>query len=202
MITVLFSSPRPHGNTAALLDVFLESIHQSGETVQFFDLYGMNILGCRACLACQEVMEGFGCPIEDDMPQIFDALLQSDLILLASPIYSWYVPSPMKAALDRLVYGMNKYYGPIKGHSLWRGKALALLISCGYPPEKGADLFEEGMRRYARHSGLSYKGMLAEHDKGYAQNFMDEEKRERVKSFASKLTSCLNSEIASFTLDD
>jgi len=34
-----------------------------------------------------------------------------DLLVLASPIYSWYCSPPMKAVLDRLVYGMNKYYG-------------------------------------------------------------------------------------------
>jgi len=28
----------------------------------------------------------------------------------------------MKAVLDRLVYGMNKYYGREKGPSLWEGK--------------------------------------------------------------------------------
>lgn len=38
---------------------------------------------------------------------------------LATPIYSWYCTPPMKALLDRLVYGMNKYYGDEKGPSLW-----------------------------------------------------------------------------------
>jgi len=28
----------------------------------------------------------------------------------------------MKALLDRLVYGMNKYYGDKKGPALWAGK--------------------------------------------------------------------------------
>ena len=29
----------------------------------------------------------------------------------------------MKALLDRLVYGMDKYYGAEKGPALWAGKA-------------------------------------------------------------------------------
>lgn len=45
------------------------------------------------------------------MEEIFNCILSSDLIILASPIYSWYCTPPMKAALDRLVYGMNKFYG-------------------------------------------------------------------------------------------
>lgn len=74
----------------------------------------------------------------------------------------------MKAVLDRLVYGMNKYYGEQKGPALWESKAVALLTTCGYPPEKGADLWESGVKRYCKHSQLRY-AMLAEHDPGLPQ---------------------------------
>lgn len=45
----------------------------------------------------------------------FDKVLESDMLILAIPIYSWYCTPPMKAFIDRLVYGMNKYYGDEKG---------------------------------------------------------------------------------------
>ena len=47
-----------------------------------------------------------------------------------------------------------------------------------------SDLFEEGIKRYCKHSGLIYDGMLAERDLGYKTNFMDEEKKERACAFA------------------
>lgn len=187
MTTILFASPRKEGNTAALMEPFIKKFESEGQEVTVFILYEMDILGCRACLACQDEFNGFACPIKDDMQKIFDSIRMSDLILLASPIYSWYVTAPLKAALDRLVYGMNKYYGKKKGPSLGENKALALLVTCGYPPKKGADLLEEGMKRYARHSKLSYLGMLAEQDLGYDHRFMDEEKKKRVELFAQKL---------------
>ena len=93
----------------------------------------------------------------------------------------------MKALLDRMVYVMNKYYGEKRGPSLWKGKGVALLETCGYPPEKGSDLFEEGMRRYCRHSGLRYLGSHVEHHLGYHTVFMDEEKAERSRAFARTL---------------
>ncbi len=93
----------------------------------------------------------------------------------------------MKALLDRLVYGMNKYYGETKGPSLWAGKKAALLTTCGYRPEHGADLFEEGFRRYCKHSGLEYLSMLAERDPGYAKAFMSEDKAIRARLFAAEL---------------
>ena len=101
-----------------------------------------------------------------------------DLLVLATPIYSWYCTPPMKALLDRLVYGMNKSYGDERGPSLWDGKTLA---------EKGCDLFEEGMRRYCKHSGLRYLGSHAERHLGYGTVFMDEEKELRTREFAREL---------------
>jgi len=37
----------------------------------------------------------------------------------------------MKALIDRLVYGVNKYHGDEKGPSLWKGKKVALITTCG-----------------------------------------------------------------------
>ena len=85
------------------------------------------------------------------------------------------------------MYGMNKYYGEEKGPSLWAGKPLALVTTCGYPPEKGADLWETGMRRYCRHSQLEYLGMLAERHLGYDTVFMDQDKEVRAVAFADEL---------------
>ena len=108
-------------------------------------------------------------------------------VILATPIYAWYCTPPMKALLDRLVYGMNKFYGREKGPSLWQGKAMALLMTCGYRPEKGCDLFEEGMRRYCKHSGLRYLGSHAERHLGYDTAFMDADKEARTRAFAREL---------------
>jgi len=43
--------------------------------------------------------------------------------------------APMKAALDRMVYALNKYYGDEKGPSIWAGKKLSVITTCGYRPD-------------------------------------------------------------------
>lgn len=185
--TVLMGSPRMNGNTAALMTPFLEefSAHRArGETTW---LYYKNILPCTACRGCQKDWSVFGCAFSDDVAEIFDRILACDLIVLATPSYSWYCTPPMKALLDRLMYGMNKYYGDVKGPSLWAGKQVALVVTCGYRPEKGADLLEEGVKRYCKHSQLEYAGMLAERDMGYQSVFMDDEKAKRSRAFAREL---------------
>ena len=85
------------------------------------------------------------------------------------------------------MYGMNKFYGAEKGPSIWAGKHLAMVTTCGYRPEKGADLWEAGMVRYCKHSSLTYRGMLTERHLGYKTSFMDEEKEQNAREFADKL---------------
>lgn len=184
---VLMGSPRRHGNTAALLEPFCEELRKGGTEVETVWLYGRDIRPCTACRACQRDWAAFGCAQKDDVQAVFDLVLESGLIVLATPIYSWYCTPPMKALLDRLVYGMNKFYGETKGPSLWEGKAVALLETCGYRPEKGCDLFEEGMRRYCKHSGLRYLGSHAERHLGYGTAFMDAGKEARTRAFARNL---------------
>jgi hypothetical protein len=79
---------------------------------------------------------------------------------------------------------MCKYYGETKGPALWKGKPMALVTTCGYPPEKGADLWQTGMERYCKHCQLSFLGQLAARHVSYEIPFMDEETAERARAFA------------------
>ncbi|MBQ7535106.1 MAG: flavodoxin family protein [Stomatobaculum sp.] len=186
-IVVFRGSPRKNGNTNALTDSAVSCFREAGCSITEFDLYDMEIFPCRACRACQEDWTVVNCIQEDDFGKAAAAVQESDLILLATPIYSWYCTAPMKALLDRMVYAFNMYYGEKRGPSLWEGKQTALITTCGYRPEKGADLLEEGIRRYCKHSKLEYLGMLCERHMGYQTVFMDEDKRNHAIQFAEEL---------------
>ena len=186
-VCILMGSPRKEGNTAALMTPLIRTLEEEGHDCRTVWLYDKKLKGCLACRACQKDWSVFGCAQKDDMQEIFDLVLACDLLILATPIYSWYCTAPMKAVLDRLVYGMNKYYGEQKGPALWAGKRVALAVTCGYRPEAGADLWEEGVRRYCKHSQLTYAGMLAERHLGYGTVFMDEDKAARAAAFAKSL---------------
>lgn len=188
-MTVLFGSPRgAESNTRALLMPLLETWRQAGHAAEIYDLYDLKIEGCRACLGCQQDWEAPACVLDDDMQPIFDSILRSDLTLLATPIYSRYCTAPVKAALDRLVYAMDKYYGPRgKDPALLAGKPVAAVLTCGYRPEKGTDLFAEGMRRWCRHTGMRWLGSLGERHMGCGTVFMDSEKASHARAFAQML---------------
>ena len=184
---ILMGSPRKEGNTVSLVRPFMEELEKAGNEAEMIWLYDKEIHGCVACRACQKDWTVFGCQFHDDMYEIFDKILAADVLVFATPIYSWYCTAPMKALMDRLVYGMNKYYGDERGPALWKGKPAALIMTCGYPPEKGADVFEAGFRRYCKHSQLVYQGMTAQHDLGYKSEFRSPEKEEASRAFAREL---------------
>ena len=187
-ITILMSSPRKNGNTKQCLDPFCDELKNLGHEYQIFWLYDYQIDPCYACRGCQKDWQHFACVRRDDLEPIADAVFASDLIVLATPIYSWYCPGPMKNVLDRFVYGFNKYYGDEVGPSLWAGKKVALFVTCGYKPEHGADLFEEGIKRYCKHSKLQYLSMFAERHLGYKTVFMDDKKADHARAFAREIT--------------
>ena len=197
---ILTASPRPEGNTNSLVKEFAEELQRQaarGEQkvgdsrdehirVKIINLYDLDIKPCTVCRGCQKDRNNPACVIDDGLREVFPEIMKAELIVLASPVYSWYCTPPMKALLDRCVYAMNKYYDE-PGPSIWQGKEVALITTCGYPPEKGADLLEEGIRRYCRHSRLKYRGMLVERHMGYDIPFMDDAKAARARNFAKEL---------------
>lgn len=186
---ILMGSPRREGNTAALITPFVEEMEKQGVTCEMDWLYDMDIKGCVACRNCQKNFEETNCAIDDDMQEVFKKVDSSDIIVFATPIYSWYCTAPLKAAMDRMVYAFNKIYGGEKGPKLWSGKKLASITTSGYPPEKAMQLWEEGLKMYAKHSDLNYVGVVGERQKNYTLPFMNEEKAEHMRQFAREILS-------------
>jgi len=194
-VTILFGSLRENSNTGLLLEPFVEELKKLDIEVDFITIRDLDIKPCTACWECQDIHDDFGCPQNDDMNKIFSSILKSDCIVFATPIYSWYCTPPMKAVMDRLVYGMNKYYGEVEGPSLWEGKRLALFTTCGYEIEDGAGVYEEGLRRYSKHSQLRYIGKYAVRDIDGKKYFKNESAVNGAKEFAHKIFYEINEKI-------
>ena len=185
--TILFGSPRPKGNTAALLAPFLDECAQLGVETERVDLYGLDLRPCLGCMSCQDHMEGPGCVQRDDFQPVFEKMASSDLVVFATPIYSWYCTPPMKALMDRAIYAGTKNYGREKGPALLEGVRAASIATCGYRLEQGADLWAEGLKRWCRHGKLKYIGIFCRRDLGRKVPFLDEAKERDVRDFAQAL---------------
>ncbi len=190
-ISILYGSLRDNSNTKKLLLPFMDELKRHKAELDFITVKNLHIEPCTACWVCQDIFSKPGCPKNDDMNLIYDSVQKADCIVFASPVYSWYCTPPFKAVMDRLVYGMNKYYGKEPGPCLWKNKKLALITTCGYEIEAGAGVFEEGVRRYAKHSNLHYLGMLAVRDIESKTAFTNDKTVKLAKQFANKVISSL-----------
>ena len=105
---VLMGSLRRDGNTAALLRPFLEECEAMDVEAETIWLCDKEIRPCLGCKACQDCLDGPGCVQKDDFEEIFQAMVNCDGIILATPIYAFFCTPPMKALLDRAIYAGKK----------------------------------------------------------------------------------------------
>lgn len=103
IITVLgiSGSPHRHGNTETLLDRFLEGAQAAGATVDKVVLKTLNYSPCRGCNACHKDGK---CIVADDAIVLYERILASDCIAVASPIYTMGITAELKGFIDRQQY--------------------------------------------------------------------------------------------------
>jgi len=94
-------SPRVNGNTAALIDIVLESLEAEGIDTELFQLGGKEIRGCRACYGCVENKDR-RCSVTDDvLNECVGLMEESDGVIIGSPTYFSNVTAEVKALIDR-----------------------------------------------------------------------------------------------------
>ncbi len=91
-------SPRKTGNTEVLVKEALDSAHKLGAEIEMIKVSDVNIMPCDGCETCEITGE---CKIEDDMQGIYTKLLQSDGIIIGSPVYWWGLTAQAKIIIDR-----------------------------------------------------------------------------------------------------
>lgn len=102
-VLIVSSSPRKGGNSDVLCDQFAKGAAAAGHEVESVSLREKKLSPCRACYAC---MENHICAINDDMAEIFPKLVAADVIVLASPVYFYYMQPDEDA--DRPLPGQSQ----------------------------------------------------------------------------------------------
>ena len=100
-IVILNGSPRRNGNTTSLTAQFIRDAREVGNTVTEFFLDSMDIHGCKGCFGGHSSRE-CPCAQRDDMDKIYPAVKESDVVVLATPLYYWNMSGQIRTAIDRL----------------------------------------------------------------------------------------------------
>ena len=100
-VLILSGSPRKGGNSDLLCDEFMRGAKESGNNVTKINVASKKIAPCHACYFCGE--HGGECVYKDDMAEILQAMIDADVLVLASPVYFYSIDAQMKAVIDRSV---------------------------------------------------------------------------------------------------
>jgi len=99
---ILLISSSPHkekSKTYSLAKEVIKGLSQEASDIDAIHLSDFSILFCRHCEQCDKnIMQ---CPLDDNVQEILEKMLEADGIILASPNYINQVTASMKALLDR-----------------------------------------------------------------------------------------------------
>ena len=99
-ILVLNGSPRLNGNTMYMVSGFKAGAEEAGHKVQVEHVAHREIRGCMACESCHTKEMGI-CAQKDDMDNIYQAILDTDMLVFASPIYYFTLSAQLQSTIHR-----------------------------------------------------------------------------------------------------
>ena len=90
----------------------MDGAKSAGNEVKEFYLHSMNIKGCMDCQGCAKKPKGdpVPCVQKDDMQQIYNAYIDCDIVVFATPVYWFTISAQLKTAVDRL-YAIQRNHG-------------------------------------------------------------------------------------------
>lgn len=140
-IFVLNGSPHVNGATVHMVNAFCEGAKEAGHITEVISVAHKKIGGCLGCEYCHGKGNG-ECVQKDDMGEICRAILSSDMIVFATPIYYFGFSAQLQAAIHRTYsFGIP--------HNV---KKVALILSSG-----DSDVYEAAIYEYKR-SFVEYWG--------------------------------------------
>ena len=132
-VIVISTSLRRGSNSDMLADKFVEGALSTGNEVEKISLVGKDIQFCKGCLVCQKLGK---CVIKDDVNNIMEKVLKSDVVVWTTPIYYYEMSGQMKTLIDR----MNAMY-PLD----YKFRDVYLLTTAAEDEEETPKRTEEGL---------------------------------------------------------
>lgn len=111
-ILIILGGGRTKGNTAQLVEAFMNGAVEAGHKVELVSLNKLNVNGCMGCNACRY---GKPCVQKDEFHLLIPKIKEADLIVFASPLYFWTISSKIKAFIERFYCIAEKDENPPLG---------------------------------------------------------------------------------------
>lgn len=142
---VINADPKRKGNTAQLLKSAAKGAESAGSEVEYFDLYKLDLSGCRICLICKNDDDICKCYWRDELSPLIEKIFSCNTLLIGVPIFFSHPSSHYMALLERMIYSMVSY----KTGNKFKGKVnVGLFYTINYPK----NYFEKNVRPHLKQS--------------------------------------------------
>jgi multimeric flavodoxin WrbA len=108
-ITILNGDPDPASAFNAYLCELTDHLALHGHMATRLDLAGLDLKGCSGCWSCWVNTPG-ECSKRDDSAAVCRAVLDADLLVLASPITMGFTTALLKRAADQMIPLLHPYF--------------------------------------------------------------------------------------------
>ena len=142
---VINAGPKRKDSNAQLAKSAMKGADSAGADVEYVDLYKLDLSGCRNCSICKNDDKVGKCYWKDDVSPLIERILDSDCLIIATPIFFTEPTSHYRALIERLIYCIVSF----KTGNTFKGKINVGLI---YSMEYSVKYFEESVRPHLKQS--------------------------------------------------
>ena len=153
------------GNTATILNPFLDGMREAGTEVEVFYTRKLDIHPCQGEFNCWLKTPG-ECFQKDDMEWLRPKWGEADVRVLATPLYVDGMSGPMKNFIDRCIPGVHPFFELRDGHIRHPGRAerrpgkMVLVSNCGFWEMDNFDALVVHVKAICRNMGSEFAGAL------------------------------------------
>lgn len=181
ILTILGSPHDKKSNTRAFVEDFVEDLQQAGLDLEH-DVISLGRKTVKPCIGCWNCTKNKPCPLAaDDLAEIKQAMIDCDMLILASPVYTNHVTAQMKAFCDRLFTWCHIY--PLLGKY-----SLSVVTTGNDGHKETGDFLEKMLATYGTYSFGSIFSMG-----GFTPGFFPwrEHSRKKYQKFARKVANTI-----------
>lgn len=164
ILSVNGSPHKEKGNTYIIVRAFLDGAMEEGAEVEEIFLQDKKIGYCLGCYMCWSKSPR-KCIQKDDMQEILPKVLESDLLVLSTPVYIDGVSAQTKTFIDRLIPILDAHFTILDGHcrhkmAVPKMPGLFVISSAGFSEIDNFEPMIESLKRGCLNLYMEYKGHI------------------------------------------
>jgi len=163
-VLILNGSPNlDKGTTGTITKALEKGLHKTNPTITTKYVYKLNVNPCQGCFSCWSKTPG-QCIHKDDVEELLPLVADSDILILATPVYVDGMTGPLKTLLDRfipLIKGRvelrDNHMRHVVREEVKRGK-IVLVSSSGFAEMDNFSPLVTHVKALSRNLGRDYVG--------------------------------------------